>query len=64
MDKYKKIYDTAFYDGMIDAYKDYNKNKRKKFKKVKDKEIKSKIYDKGFINGYNIFFDIVKNDTM
>ena len=64
MDKYKKIYDKAMYTGMIEAYKDYVQGKRKKFKKIKDIEIQSKIYDKGYIKGYNLFFNIVKNNSV
>ena len=64
MYKYKKIYDMAIYEGMKDAYEDYTKLKRKKFKKINDNIIKSKIYDKGYIKGYNIFFDVVKKKSM
>ena len=32
MEKYKKLYEEAIYVGMIDAYKDYLKKQRKKFK--------------------------------
>ena len=35
MNKYRKIYDSAIYHGMTDAYKDYMQNKKKKFKKIK-----------------------------
>lgn len=64
MYKYKKIYDMALYEGMKDAYQDYIKSKRKKFKKINDNLIKSKIYDKGYIKGYNMFFDVVKKKSM
>lgn len=62
MDRYKKIYEMALYEGMKDAYNDYLNNKRNKFKKIKDKEVKSVIYDKGYCKGYNIFFNIVKKN--
>lgn len=64
MYKYKKIYDMALYEGMKDACEDYIKSKRKKFKKINDNLIKSKIYDKGYIKGYNMFFDVVKKKSI
>ena len=54
----------ALYEGMKDACEDYIKSKRKKFKKINDNLIKSKIYDKGYIKGYNMFFDVVKKKSM
>ena len=52
----------ALYEGVKDEYNDYLNNKRNKFKKIKDKEVKSVIYDKGYCKGYNIFFNIVKKN--
>ena len=64
MEKYNKIYKEAFTQGLKDAYEDYLKSKRKEFKKIHDKEIKNKLYDTGYIKGYNTFFNIVKNESI
>ena len=40
--------------------KDLSKNKRKVFKEKDDLELKSQIYDVGYINGYNRVYYIIK----
>ena len=52
MHKYIKYYKFGYEEGIKDAYRDYLNNKRKKFKKVNKKEVISKLYDLGYINGY------------
>ena len=64
MEKYIKIYDMGMYQGLIDAYDDFIKDRKKVFKKIDDILIKSMLYDIGYIKGYNIFFNIVKNNSI
>ncbi len=52
MHKYIKYYKFGYEEGIKDAYRDYLNNKRKKFKKVNKKEVISKLYDLGYIDGY------------
>lgn len=59
MEKYLKIYNEGFSDGLVDAYKDFIKNKEKKLF-VDDKEFISKLYDLSYIYGYNLFYNILK----
>lgn len=59
MEKYLKIYNEGFSDGLVDAYKDFIKNKEKKLF-VDDKEFISKLYDLSYIYGYNCFCNILK----
>ncbi len=53
MYKYIKAYQIGYNQGIIEAVKDYNSNKKKVFKKLNDKNIRYKLYDAGFIDGYN-----------
>ena len=48
MYKYIKSYELGFIEGVKDALKDKNK----KFKKINELEVMSKLYDIGYINGY------------
>ncbi len=48
MYKYIKSYELGFIEGVKDALKDQNK----KFKKINELEVMSKLYDIGYINGY------------
>lgn len=59
MEKYFKIYNEGFNDGLIDAYKDFVKNKEKRLF-ADDKEFMSKLYDLSYIYGYNCFCNILK----
>ena len=61
MKTYIKIYNLAYEEGINNAIEDLSKNKRKIFKEVEDIELKSQIYDLGYINGYNrVYFRIKK----
>ncbi len=62
MNKYVNIYNIGFKDGLLQAFKDVMNKKHKKFKNYDDAYLKSKIYDIGYINGYNIFYNKLKND--
>ena len=55
MFKYIKCYYMGYEEGVKDAVKF---KKDKEFKRIKDKEIKSKLYDIGYIEGYKF---IIKN---
>lgn len=55
MYKYIKIYSMGFEDGVKDAKYDFLKRKSRKFIKIKDQDIKSKLYDIGYIKGYRKF---------
>ena len=50
MYKYYRAYKIGFNEGLKDAI---NNKKIKYFKKINDKEILSKLYDIGYIEGYN-----------
>ena len=55
MYKYIKSYNLGYNEGVRNAINDRKKNKIKRFKKVDDKLIMAKLYDVGYINGYNKF---------
>ena len=65
MYKYIKYYDMGYKEGMNMALKDSLTNTKRKFKIIKTKELKSQLYDIGYIDGYNIMkkltFNIDKN---
>ena len=50
MYKYIKAFELGFIEGLKDAKN--NNYKYKKFKKLYDKDIISKLYDIGYIKGY------------
>ena len=52
MYKYYRAYKIGFNEGLKDAIKDRNK-KKKKFKYINKKEIISRLYDIGYIDGYS-----------
>ncbi|MBR4177956.1 MAG: hypothetical protein IKR57_01245 [Bacilli bacterium] len=54
MYKYYKAYKMGFNKGLNDAIR-YNKKKR--FKVVNDKELLSKLYDIGYIEGYSKYMN-------
>ena len=60
MKRYLKIYNIAYEEGIKNAIEDLSKNKRKVFKEKDDIELKSQIYDVGYINGYNRVYYIIK----
>ena len=51
MYKYIKAYELGYNEGIKNSLS----KKRKKFKKIDDSEILSKLYDIGYINGYTKF---------
>ena len=65
MYKFIKYYDIGYKDGMGMALKDSLSSIDRKFKIIKIKELKSQLYDLGYIDGYNIIkkltFNIDKN---
>ena len=64
MHKYLKIFNKGFEEGMIQAFEDLNNNRIKDFKSIDDFEIKSKMYDIGFIKGYKKFIYKNKNNLL
>ncbi len=58
MEKYIKIYKEGFNDGMIDAYKDFLKDRERLFS-FSDKEFMAKLYDLSYINGYKRIYNIL-----
>lgn len=60
MKKILKIYNFGYEDGMLCAIDDIEKNKKKRFKKIDEKTILSKLYDLGYIDGYNRFYFVYK----
>lgn len=58
MYKYIKSYELGYIEGIKDALKDKNKI----FKKINELEIMSKLYDMGYINGYNKCITYLKNN--
>ena len=60
MYKYIKAYQMGYNHGMIEACKDFNQMNFKCFKKINKKYYLSKLYDIGFIDGYN---KTIKNMT-
>lgn len=60
MKNYIKIYNIAYEEGIQNAIEDISKNKRKIFREIEDLELKSQIYDLGYINGYNRVYHIIK----
>ena len=61
MYKYIKSYKLGYIEGYKDSKIDYLNNKRKKFIKIDKKEILSKLYDIGYIDGYNKFINNTLN---
>ena len=61
MYKFIKYYDIGYKDGMVMALKDNLINIDRKFKILKIKELKSKLYDLGYIDGYNIVKKLTLN---
>ncbi len=58
MYKYIKSYELGFIEGLKDALKDSNKI----FKKINELEVMSKLYDIGYINGYNKCINYLKKN--
>lgn len=58
MYKYVKCYKMGYIDGTEKAKEDKKKHKTKKFIEVDDYVIMSKLYDIGYINGYNNYLKI------
>ena len=50
MYKYIKVFEEGFIDGVKDAIR--MKYKNRKFKRINELEILSKLYDVGYIKGY------------
>ena len=57
MYKYIKSYKIGFNEGIKDAFRNGNK----KFKKIEDKEIISKLYDIGYVSGYTKIRKYINN---
>lgn len=58
MYKYFRVYELGFYEGFKDAIKDLE---RKSFSEINILDIMSKLYDIGYIDGYNKCFNYIKN---
>lgn len=61
MYRYIKANKDGFVEGSKTAMEDIKNNKVRKFKKIDDFEIKSKLYDIGYIEGYNRYYKYIKN---
>ena len=55
MYKFIRAYEKGFNEGIKDALKDKKQKRCKKFKKIDEIIIESKLYDIGYIKGYSIF---------
>ena len=60
MYKYIKAYELGFIEGIKDALKEENK----KFKKINELDIMSKLYDVGYINGYIKCINYLKKQSL
>lgn len=58
MYKYIKAYELGLIEGIKDALKEENK----KFKKINELDIMSKLYDVGYIAGYIKCINYLKNN--
>lgn len=56
-----KYYDMGYQDGMKMAIKDNLTNTSRKFKIIKTKELKSQLYDIGYIDGYYLIKKLTLN---
>ena len=54
MYNYIKYYDMGYKEGMSEAIKDKLNSTKRKFKIIKTKDLKSQLYDIGYIDGYNV----------
>ena len=61
MNGYIEIYRKGFEEGLYLAYQDFLDNKKRIFKNIDDNILKTKIYDLGYITGYDMFYNIIKN---
>ena len=61
MYKYIKSYKLENIEEKKNFKIEYIKNKRKKFIKIDKKEVLSKLYDIGYIDGYNKFINNTLN---
>ena len=61
MYKIIRSYKYGYEEGIKDAYRDYLKNKEKKFKFVNKILLLSKLYDYGYIDGYRKFINYLFN---
>ena len=61
MYKLIKAYKLGYEEGIKDAYRDSFLYKKKKYKKPNYIEIMSKLYDIGYIEGYNKFINYIFN---
>ena len=61
MYKFFKAYELGNYEGIKSALEDYYNSKIKKFKNIDDEEVLSKLYDIGYINGYNKFIKYINS---
>lgn len=52
MYKYIKCYEQGYHEGIHNAYIDFFDNSIKYLRKIDDIELKSKLYDIGYIKGY------------
>ncbi|MGM9877968.1 MAG: hypothetical protein ACI33S_04885 [Bacilli bacterium] len=64
MYKYLKIFNKGFEEGVMQAFEDLKNDRTKDFKSIDDIEIKSKMYDIGFIKGYKKFTYKNKNNLL
>lgn len=64
MHKYIKSYKYGYEEGIKDAYRDYLNNKSKNFKNINKKEVLSKLYDLGYVDGYRNFINYLFNLKM
>ncbi len=64
MYKYIKAKELGYQEGVICAIEDKKNNIKKKLTKVDSMDIMSKLYDEGFIEGYNTHYKFIKNNLL
>lgn len=60
MYKLIRAYELGFTEGIKEAIN----NKNKKFKKIDELEVMSKLYDIGYVNGYKKYLKLDKNNSL
>lgn len=56
MYKYIKYYDLGYNDGIICAFKDILLSSKRVYERINSDNIKARLYDIGFFDGYNITY--------
>lgn len=62
MYNYNRIYKLGYLEGTKKAIEENESNK--KFKNINKKEIISKLYDMGYMDGYNAYYKYMKINSL